>query len=138
MFALLRNTLRELDDGISGPRGPGAARAGRAAQAPLRGRLPAGARPLRRLRRRDGRALGFSAARGGLVCADCLGRGVPITPEAIEALAASRRRPLTELREQPPSAAAGEALRDAHQLYAYHTGSRLRSLRFAGATSRRA
>jgi DNA repair protein RecO (recombination protein O) len=131
VFALLRNTLRELDRGISG----------RAVQAPLvlgallkllyeAGYLPVldhcaacGA---------DGRALGFSAARGGLVCSDCVGEAVPITPEAIEALAASLSRPLAELREQPSSDATGEALRDVHQLYAYHTGSRLRALRIAG------
>ena len=32
------------------------------------------------------RALGFSAARGGLVCEQCLEDAVPITPAAIEAL----------------------------------------------------
>jgi DNA repair protein RecO (recombination protein O) len=131
VFNLLCHALTEIDKGMEG----------RAAEAPLlagalvkllheAGYLPVldhcaacGA---------DGRALGFSAARGGLVCSDCVGEAVPITPEAIEALAASLSRPLAELREQPSSDATGEALRDVHQLYAYHTGSRLRALRIAG------
>ncbi len=102
VFALLRNTLRELDRGISG----------RAVQSPLvLGALlkllyEAGYLPVLdhcAACGSDGRALGFSAARGGLVCSDCVGEAVPITPEAIEALArrsrgrwrssAGRRRP---------------------------------------------
>jgi recombinational DNA repair protein (RecF pathway) len=79
------------------------------------------------------RALGFSAARGGLLCADCVGDGVPVTPEAVAAMRDGISRPLAELRGLPSSLAAGEALRDVHQLYAYHTGSRLRALRIAGA-----
>ena len=131
VFALLRNTLRELDRGITG----------RAVQAPLvLGALvkllyEAGYLPVLEHCASCGsgeRALGFSAARGGLVCADCVAEAVPITPEAIEALADAVARPLAELREQPASPAAGEALRDVHQLYAYHTGSRLRALRIAG------
>jgi DNA repair protein RecO (recombination protein O) len=130
VFALLRNTLRELDRGLCGP----------AAQAPLvlgallkllyeAGYLPVlehcaacGA---------GGLALGFSAARGGLVCGDCLGDAVPISPDGVAALRAAVGRPLAELRSQPPSEAAAEALRDVHALYAYHTGSRLRALHFA-------
>jgi DNA repair protein RecO len=80
------------------------------------------------------RAIGFSAERGGLVCAGCLQDGVPITPEAVEALRDAVARPLAELRAEEPSAAAEEALRDVHDLYGYHTGARLRSLRFARAT----
>jgi DNA repair protein RecO (recombination protein O) len=132
VFALLRNTLRELDGGISG----------RAVQSPLvLGALlkllyEAGYLPVLEhcaACGSGGRALGFSAARGGLVCGDCAGEAVPITPEAVEALADALSRPLAELRELPASSAAGEALRDVHQLYAYHTGSRLRALRIAGA-----
>jgi len=58
---------------------------------------------------------------------------VPITPEAIEAMLDAVERPLPGLRTAEPSAAAAEALRDVHNLYAYHTGSRLRALRFAHA-----
>jgi DNA repair protein RecO (recombination protein O) len=132
VFALLRNTLRELDGGISG----------RAVESPLvLGALlkllyEAGYLPVLEhcvACGSGGRALGFSAARGGLVCGDCAGEAVPITPEAVDALVDALSRPLAELRELPASAAAGEALRDVHQLYAYHTGSRLRALRIAGA-----
>jgi len=132
VFALLRNTLKQLDEGLRGP----------ALQAPLllgallkllyeAGYMPvldhcvscgAGAR-----------ALGFSAARGGLVCEDCLEDAVPITPEAIEALRDAVERPLPGLRSAEPSGAVAEALRDVHNLYAYHTGSRLRAVRFAHA-----
>ena len=74
VFALLRNTLRELDNGISG----------RAVQAPLvLGALlkllyEAGYLPVLdhcAACGSGGRALGFSAARGGLVCGDCARRG---------------------------------------------------------------
>ena len=132
VFALLRNTLKQLDEGLRGP----------ALQAPLllgallkllyeSGYMPvldpctscgAGAR-----------ALGFSAARGGLVCEDCLEDAVPITPEAIEAMRVAVELPLPGLRSAEPSAAVEEALRDVHNLYSYHTGSRLRALRFAHA-----
>lgn len=131
VFALLRNTLRELDKGVSG----------RAVQAPLvLGALlkllyEAGYLPVLDYCAAcggGGRALGFSAARGGLVCEACLGDAVPVTPEAVEALRVAIGLPLARLREQPASAAAAEALRDVHALYAYHTGSRLRALRFAG------
>jgi DNA repair protein RecO (recombination protein O) len=132
VFALLRNTLRELDKGF----------AGRAVESPLvLGALlkllfEAGYQPVLDACAAcgsSGRSLGFSAARGGLLCADCIGEGVPVTPEAVAAMREGMSRPLAELREQPGSAAAGEALRDVHQLYAYHTGSRLRALRIAGA-----
>jgi DNA repair protein RecO (recombination protein O) len=79
------------------------------------------------------RALGFSAARGGLVCEQCLEGAVPITPEAVEALREAVGRPLAELRAAEPTAAVAEALRDVHDLYSYHTGSRLRAVRFARA-----
>lgn len=79
------------------------------------------------------RALAFSAARGGLVCEDCVGEGVPVTPEAVDLLCRGVQQPLAELRVQPPARAAGEALRHMHNLYQYHTGGRLRSLRFARA-----
>jgi DNA repair protein RecO (recombination protein O) len=132
VYALLRNTLRELDEGIEGP----------AVQAPLLlGALlkllfEAGYLPV--LDRCAGcgggrRALGFSAARGGLVCDACLDECVPITPEAVEAMCTGVSEPLTVLRAMPPSAAVAEALRDAHELYAYHSGSRLRALHFARA-----
>jgi DNA repair protein RecO (recombination protein O) len=131
VFALLRNTLRELDRGISG----------RAVESPLvLGTLlkllyEAGYLPVLdhcAACGSGGRALGFSASRGGLVCGDCAGEAVPITPEAIDALADALSRPLADLRAEPASAACGEALRDVHRLYAYHTGSRLRALRIAG------
>jgi DNA repair protein RecO (recombination protein O) len=132
VFALLRNTLRELDRGISG----------RAVDSPLvLGALlkllfEAGYQPVLdqcAACGSGGRTVGFSAARGGLLCADCVGEGVPVTPEAVEAMRDGISRPLAELRGLPGSAAVGEALRDVHQLYAYHTGSRLRALRIAGA-----
>ena len=130
VYALLRNTLRELDEGIEGP----AVRAPLLLGALLKLLYEAGYLPV--LDRcvacgGGGRALGFSAARGGLVCDGCLDECVPITPEAVEALCVGVAEPLTVLRALPPSAAAEEALRDAHELYAYHSGSRLRSLRFA-------
>ncbi len=130
VFALLRNTLRELDRGLPG----------RAVDSPLvLGALlkllyEAGYLPVLDHCTACGsgdRALGFSAARGGLVCGDCLAEAAPITPEAVTALLAAVALPLAELRELPASAASGEALRDVHQLYAYHTGSRLRALRIA-------
>ena len=58
---------------------------------------------------------------------------MPITPEAVAALRDAVARPLAELRAAEPSAAAAEALRDVHDLYGYHTGARLRALRFARA-----
>jgi DNA repair protein RecO (recombination protein O) len=78
-------------------------------------------------------ALAFSAARGGLICEDCVGEGIPVSPEAVEVLCDAVRRPLAELRTQPASAAAAEALRHLHNLYQYQTGGRLRSLAFARA-----
>jgi DNA repair protein RecO (recombination protein O) len=130
VYALLRNTLRELDEGIEGP----AVRAPLLLGALLKLLYEAGYLPV--LDRcvacgGGGRALGFSAARGGLVCEACLDECLPITPEAVEALCVGVGQPLTVLRALPPSAAAEEALRDAHELYAYHSGFRLRSLRFA-------
>jgi DNA repair protein RecO (recombination protein O) len=131
VFALLRNALREADKGF----------AGRAIDAPLvLGALlkllyEAGYLPVLdhcAACGGGGRALGYSAARGGLVCGDCLGEATPITPEAVAALLDAIALPLAQLRDRPASAAAGEALRDVHQLYAYHTGSRLRALRIAG------
>jgi DNA repair protein RecO (recombination protein O) len=132
VFALLRNTLTLLDEGLRGP----------ALQAPLLlGALlkllyEAGYMPVLDHCASCGagaRALGFSAARGGLVCGDCLEDAVSITPEAITALRDAVERPLPGLRSAEPSAAVAEALRDVHNLYAYHTGSRLRAVRFAHA-----
>lgn len=129
-YALLRNTLRELDEGFDGP----------AFQSPLLlGALlkllaEAGYLPVLDSCAACGggsRALGFSAARGGLVCDQCLDDCVPITPQAIDALCDAVAAPLAALRVLPGSAAAEEALRDAHELYAYHSGARLRALRFA-------
>ena len=130
VFALLRNTLRELDRGLQGPATDSPLVLG----AVLKLLFEAGYLPILdhcAACGSGGRALGFSASRGGLVCGDCLGDSVPITPEAVAALRAAIELPLAELREEPASAAVGEALRAAHLLYSYHTGSRLRSLRFA-------
>ncbi len=76
-------------------------------------------------------AVGFSAERGGLVCADCAGDGAPITPAAVAALRASVELPLAELRGGAPSPAVEEALRHILRLYVFHTGGRLRAVRFA-------
>ncbi len=130
VFALLRNTLRELDEGVSGP----AVRSPLVLGALLKLLYEAGYLPVL-----DhcvacgggGLALGFSAARGGLVCGDCIADAVPITPDAVVAMRDAVALPLAELRAAAPSAAVEEALRDAHELYGYHTGSRLRALRFA-------
>lgn len=133
IFALLRNALRAFDEGFSGP----------AVNAPLllgvllkllylAGYMPVlehcaccGGGEL---------AFGFSAAQGGLVCAECLAEAVPATPPAIAVMQESLERPLAELRLAPPDAAVPEALRHLHDLYTYHTGARLRALHFAGAT----
>ena len=130
VFALLRTALGEIDAGFEGPAG----------RAPLvlgflmKLLFEAGYLPIldRCASCGEGdRALAFSAARGGLVCGDCLGDGVPITPEAIAALRDAVALPLGELRGAPPSLAVEEALRDLHLLFAYHAGTRLRALRFA-------
>jgi DNA repair protein RecO (recombination protein O) len=130
VFALLRTALREIDAGFEGPAG----------RAPLVVGLlvkllyEAGYLPVldRCASCGEGeRALAFSAARGGLVCGDCLGDGVPITPEAVAMLRDAVALPLAELRARPPSPAAEEALRDLHLLFAYHAGTRLRALAFA-------
>lgn len=76
-------------------------------------------------------AAAFSAARGGLVCGECVGEGVPISAEAVTALCDAVAEPLDALRGRPPSAAVTEALRHLHSLFMHHTGSRLRSLRSA-------
>ena len=80
-----------------------------------------------------GLALAFSASRGGLVCECSIGEGVPVTPEAVDAMRASVELPLAELRLQGPADGAEEALRHIHQLYTHETGNRLRALRFAQA-----
>jgi DNA repair protein RecO (recombination protein O) len=132
VFALLRNTLKELDAGLRGP----ALEAPLVLGALLKLLYEAGYMPvLDHCTACEGgeRALGFSAARGGLVCEKCLEDAVPITPEAIEALREALGRPLAELRAAEPTAAVAEALRNVHDLYGYHTGSRLRALRFAHA-----
>jgi DNA repair protein RecO (recombination protein O) len=76
-----------------------------------------------------GLAVGFSAARGGLVCTECAHEGVAITPGAQESLRRALSEPLGALRSDPPSPGVTEALRHAGALYAYHTGTRLRTLR---------
>jgi DNA repair protein RecO (recombination protein O) len=130
VFALLRTALREIDAGFEGPAG----------QAPIVVGLlvkllyEAGYLPILDRCASCGagdRALAFSAARGGLVCGDCLGDGVAITPEAVAALRDAVALPLAELRDRTPSPAAEEALRDLHLLFAYHAGTRLRALAFA-------
>jgi DNA repair protein RecO (recombination protein O) len=78
-----------------------------------------------------GMALAFSASRGGLVCECSTGEGVPVTPDAVEAMRGSVELPLAELRLQGPAVGAEEALRHIHQLYTHETGNRLRALRFA-------
>ena len=132
VFALLRNTLKELDTGLNGP----AVEAPLVLGALLKLLYEAGYMPVLDHCSACGAgelALGFSAARGGLVCEQCLGDAVPITAEAIEALRDALGRPLAELRAAAPTPATAEALRDVHALYSYHTGSRLRALRFARA-----
>ncbi len=81
----------------------------------------------------DGMALAFSAARGGLVCERCLHEGAPITPDAVAALRRALGLPLAELRALPGDEGVEEAFRHLRDLYAYHTGAQLRSLRFARA-----
>jgi DNA repair protein RecO (recombination protein O) len=80
-----------------------------------------------------GLALAFSASRGGLVCECSSGEGVPVTPDAVEAMRGSVELPLAQLRLQGPAEGAEEALRHIHQLYTHETGTRLRALRFAQA-----
>ena len=130
VFNLLCHALAEIDKGIDG----------RAAEAPLL----AGA--LVKLLHEAGylpvldhcvacgsghHALAFSASRGGLICDDCVGEGVPISPEAVDVLCCSVQQSLAELRSAPSSPAAAEALRHLHSLYQQQTGTRLRSLAFA-------
>jgi DNA repair protein RecO (recombination protein O) len=129
-FALLCDTLRAADRGVAGP----------ALQAPLllgalvkmldeAGLLPAldacvhcgGESPL----------VGFSAARGGAVCAQCLGDAAPLSPAALAALRGASGLALADLAAAPPAPSVSEGVRHAHALYAYHTGLRLRALRFA-------
>jgi DNA repair protein RecO (recombination protein O) len=132
VFALVRNALGELDQGFAGP----------ALQAPLLlGALlkllfVAGYMPVLDHCAACGGgelALGFSAAQGGLVCAECLDDAAPATPEAIAVMQDALGRPLSELRRADPSAAVTEALRHVHDLYRYHTGGRLRAIHFARA-----
>ncbi len=132
VFALLRNTLRELDRGLRGA----ATHTPLVLGALLKLLFEAGYMPVLEhcaACGSGGRALGFSASRGGLVCGDCVGDTVPITPEAISALRDAVEKPLADLRDEAPSDAAAEALRDVHALYAYHTGARLRAMHFAHA-----
>jgi DNA repair protein RecO (recombination protein O) len=132
LFALLRNTLRALDQGFEGP----------AVQAPLllgfllKVLFEAGYMPVLEHCAScggGGLALGFSAAAGGLVCERCLDDAVPVTPAAMAAMQDAVGRSLAELRTAEPSAAVEEALHHVHRLYAYHTGSRLRALSSVGA-----
>jgi DNA repair protein RecO (recombination protein O) len=130
VFALLRTALGEIDKGFEGPAG----RAPLVLGLLMKLLYEAGYLPIldRCASCEAGtHALAFSAARGGLVCEKCLGDGVPITPEAVAALIDAVALPLAELRQAPPSAAVEEALRDLHQLFAYHAGTRLRALAFA-------
>lgn len=128
-YALLRNGLRELDEGFEGP----ALRAPLLLGGVLKLLFEAGYQPVLdhcATCGGDRLVLGFSAARGGLVCEGCLDEAVPITPEAVDALVRGLTEPLAVLRAAPPSPAVEEALRDVHSLYAYHSGSRLRSLHY--------
>jgi DNA repair protein RecO (recombination protein O) len=129
-FALLEGVLRTADKGVAGP----------ALQAPLllaalvQMLAEAGLRPALdacvACGTEDG-LVGFAAGRGGVVCARCLGDAAPLSPAALAALRAAARRPPGELAAAPPSAAVAEGVRHAHGLYSYHTGLRLRALRFA-------
>ena len=130
IFALLRNALREFDEGFKGEAG----RSPLVLGVLLKLLLAAGYMPVLEHCASCGggeSAFGFSAAQGGLVCAECLDEAVPVTPEAIAVLQEAMERPLGELRTAEPSAAAAEALRRLHDLYRYHPGARLRALHFA-------
>jgi len=130
IFALLRNALREFDEGFKGEAG----RSPLVLGVLLKLLLAAGYMPVLEHCASCGggeSAFGFSAAQGGLVCAECLDEAVPVTPAAIAVLLEAMERPLGELRAAEPSAAAAEALRHLHDLYRYHTGARLRALHFA-------
>jgi DNA repair protein RecO (recombination protein O) len=127
VFALLRNALREFDEGFTGEAG----RSPLVLGVLLKLLLVAGYMPVLEHCASCGggeRALGFSAAQGGLVCGECLDDAVPVTPEAVAVLQEATERPLGELRVAEPSAAAGEALRHLHDLYRYHMGVPLRAL----------
>ncbi len=132
VFTLLRNALKAIDAGAARPGAASAAAARRPAQAARRGRLFADPRPLRRLRRLRPRGRLLRRARRPRL-PGLPGDGVPVTPEAVAALRDALAQPLADLRAEPPSAGVEEALRHVHNLYAYHTGQRLRSLRFARA-----
>lgn len=129
-FNLVVRALRGLDEGFVGP----AQRAPLVLGALIKLLYEAGYLPV--LDRcvacgAGSRAVAFSAARGGLLCENCLGEGVPITPEAVAALRHALTAPLAELRTEGPSEAVEEGLRHLHSLYAYHTGQHLRALRYA-------
>ena len=130
IFALLRNALREFDEGFKGEAG----RSPLVVGVLLKLLLVAGYMPVLEYCASCGggeRALGFSAVQGGLVCGECLDEAVPVTPDAVAVLQEAMERPLGELRTAEPSAAAAEALHHLHDLYRYHTGARLRALHFA-------
>ena len=130
IFARLRNALKEIDKGFEGP----VARSPLVLGVLLKALFVAGYMPVLEHCVSCGggvRALGFSAAQGGLVCADCLDGSVPVTPEAVAVIQDVVGRPLAELRCAAPSPAVEEALRHVHDLHRYHTGARLRALRFA-------
>jgi len=80
-----------------------------------------------------GRAVAFSAARGGLACQNCLAEGVPVTPEAVSALTTALSTAARHSARDATAEGVEEALRHVHNLYSYHTGQRLRSLHFARA-----
>lgn len=129
-FGLLGDVLRLADGGVGGP----------APQAPLllgalvRMLTEAGLQPALEacvVCGAEDDLVGFAAGRGGAVCARCLGDAAPLSPAALAALRAAVRRPLAELAAAPLSAAVAEGVRHAHALYSYHTGLRLRALRFA-------
>ena len=132
VFALLRNALRALDEGFRGP----------ALQAPLLlGALLkllhiAGYMPVLCSCAACGggeRAIGFSAAQGGLMCPDCMDDAAPASPQAIAVMQDAMTQSLAELRGADPVPAVGEAIGHVHALYRHHTGGRLRSLHFAHA-----
>jgi DNA repair protein RecO (recombination protein O) len=76
-----------------------------------------------------GPLVGFSAAAGGAVCADCLDQhaGLPMEVSSLAACEALVGRPLGEVPLSPRQAR--DALRVVQQTYEYHGGFRLRTLR---------
>ena len=133
VFNLLARALAEIDRGFDGPARSSPLRARRAHEAAPRGRLPAGARPVRALRLgRPG--AGLLGRRAAASCASARSARACRSPPRRSRPCAARwscRWPSCAPRPSDPGAE--EALRHIHQLYVHETGSRLRALRFAQA-----